>query len=242
MVVAAISVLVLTAPKADAYVFGYSAGSQGDVQLVVDGATVNATHTGWYDDSGNHDASNLNYVAANPAEVGIGYRDFFVFDLTGLSRAESATLRIYSYDISRSEVFALFEVQTAISSLINGTSSTATYADLGSGVSYGNRSLTPADSDSFITIDLNSAFLSALNSTLDGSSPQIALGGVVTGIPVPEPASLTLMGLSLAGLGLTLRRKGNRLGAKALPLPDERAAQCPNHGACIGEGLSGKLY
>jgi hypothetical protein len=111
--------------------------------------------------------------------------------------------------------------------LENGTTLVATFADLGSGTSYGNQTFSSADDGTFFTINLNSDFIAAAQLAL--GSGQIAVGGSIDsgnsgfifgwsgGIdmsdtmlvlditPVPEPSTLALV--SLGGLNLLLFRR-----------------------------------
>ena len=56
--------------------------------------TLNAVDSGWYNDAGFHDATNQNYIAGLCSDCGGAvFRNFFVFDLTGVGPVSSATLR-----------------------------------------------------------------------------------------------------------------------------------------------------
>src|SRR5690242_12122976 len=69
---------------ADEYIFGGS--PSGVQQLILNGSiTLNAANTGWYDETGFHSASNLNYIAGVCCGPQGGHNDYFVFNLAGIS-------------------------------------------------------------------------------------------------------------------------------------------------------------
>src|SRR5262245_25432618 len=57
---------------------------------------IDATDSGWYNPSGTNSSGNQNYIVG---ESGNEYRDYFVFDLTGVPVTDtvvSATLRLWN--------------------------------------------------------------------------------------------------------------------------------------------------
>jgi hypothetical protein len=61
--------------------------------------TLNAVDSGWWNENGDHDSGNQNYVAgvcaAGCSPTDLETRNFFVFDLTGVSATViGATLRV----------------------------------------------------------------------------------------------------------------------------------------------------
>src|SRR5205807_2194274 len=56
--------------------------------------TLNATDSGWYDNSGNHPSNNQNYTTGYRAGSST-FRSFFIFNLAGVSGITSATLSLY---------------------------------------------------------------------------------------------------------------------------------------------------
>ena len=130
--------------------------------------------------------------------------------------------------VDPSENYELHDVTTSIATLLNGTGGVAAHTDLGSGVVYGNRTMTAADLSSVVEITLNAAAISAL----DGATGLIGIGGSLTTLDglanneftfgssgnatdttelritlVPEPSSALLC---LAGIfGTHLRRRVN---------------------------------
>lgn len=153
---------------------------------IEDGITLNAVDSGWYDNFGFHNSVNTNYFVS-----GLGTqeaRNFFVFDLNGFSEpitaatlalfnpaSNSASLGYLSDDPT--ETYTLFDVNTPIDSLkAGGFGHTATFADLGTGMTLGSRVVSAADNGNLVTIPLNSNALSNLNA----STGEIALGGALT--------------------------------------------------------------
>jgi len=141
---------------------------------------IAATDTGWYDNSGSHSPTNTNYIVGD--YWGSKYRNWMTFNLsTFTTPVTSAKLQINAYEYSSadpSETYELRDVTTPVSTLTAGGSGlTSIYNDLGDGTIYGSRSFTSADSNQTVTIDLNSALVSAINAK---SGQSFALGGQIT--------------------------------------------------------------
>jgi hypothetical protein len=185
---------------------------------------VSPSDIGWYTQPGFHSAAIKNYFASENN----GQRNYFVFDVSAIdtSRVDSATFIINTYNISDAGTFTLFNVTTPASTLSASSSvgapGQAINQDLGDGDVYGSILLNASDSNSLVSITLNSSFITALKS----SSGTISLGGTFAGTtntsafafggsainsgtllslnvtPVPEAdkAYMMLGGLLLAGL------------------------------------------
>jgi autotransporter-associated beta strand protein len=160
--------------------FGFSGSPASDVQLRLTFGTatlLNASDRGWYNQSGNHGAANVNYFAGEFG--GVGSRNFFVFDLPALSGSPfSAHLLAKPYDLVSPTNFVnytLRDVSTPISTLTNSaTGATATYADLGTGNVYGSRNIYSNELPAKVSVPLNGLFTGA---AFANSGGQIALGG-----------------------------------------------------------------
>ncbi len=161
------------------------AGRAGAATIVID-----ATDSGWYDDSGSHTQSNENYLVG---WRGAEYRNFFVFDLTAIPLTDtvvSATLRLFEPAVDLPTIFAdgydspdasenveVVQVTTPAPVLIlGGTLLTTTYDDLADGTPFGSRAISAADSGTNVDIAINAAGVAAI----DGGVGLFALGGHVT--------------------------------------------------------------
>jgi hypothetical protein len=144
---------------------------------------LDATDHGWYDGAGEHFPDNVNYLVGDTLSLGRDVHDFFVFDLSGITRTITAAKLALTLPSAAgynsgdpSENFELHDVTTSIPMLINGTGGVAAYADLGSGTVFGSRTITRADSGTVVEITLNSSGIAAL----DAAPGFIALGGSLT--------------------------------------------------------------
>lgn len=212
----ALGILVVTAASAIAAptgsIFFSSDGGAGgsNVQLILNGGgPINSADSGWYTDAGLHNPNNTNYINGLCSNCGGAiFRDFFVFNIPVGLTVTSATLFLdtFIYDsLSASETLTLFDVSTNLNSLLGGTGGIAAYNDLGSGVSYGSRVYTLADQNLFRSITLNAAALAAIQASAGGL---FALGGALESQAVPEPSTLSLLGVSLAALIARRRTRG----------------------------------
>jgi hypothetical protein len=150
--------------------------------------TVNATDSGWYDDTGWHEPDNLNYAVGE--EVVFIYHNFFVFDLSSVSATvTSAVINIYSpesppqfFDGYQSmdpfETYVLYDVSTDIAVLTSGPREVAVFEDLGTGTSYGEYDVSAADNGQFVSITLNADALDNINN----GAGLFAIGGAVSTI------------------------------------------------------------
>lgn len=188
------------------------------------------TDSGWYTNLGNHAPGNTNYLTGDFSNsAGSHFRNYFVFNLASLSgTVTSAQLELWTYGITGSGVYSLYDVSSNAVTLQSTSNSLATYADLGSGLSFGSISLATVDANTLITINLNAAALAAIQASAGGvfavggdfiGGGNWAMGGsgldgrnrlvVNTGAAAqtPEPASLILLGSGCAGVLVRLRRK-----------------------------------
>jgi hypothetical protein len=103
--------------------------------------------------TGNHQPETHNYFVGDRFGVGRDFRNFFVFDLAGVTQPiASAKLALFvpilpepGYESpDPSENYELHDVVTPFATLLDGTGGVAAHADLGSGVVYGSRTMTAA--------------------------------------------------------------------------------------------------
>jgi hypothetical protein len=140
------------------------------------------TDRGWYTDAGVHDPSNTTYAVGyfNDPSGSHEYRNFFVFNLASIPKPiASATLTLLNpryYGDSAGENYELHDVDTSIPSLIAGTGGIAAFDDLGTGVVYGDVTISAADNGAVVSIPLNSSAIAAMNNT----TGPFAMGGLLT--------------------------------------------------------------
>ena len=148
----------------------------------VSAAIVDTSDRGWYDATGNHGSSNLNYVTGrvNFNETTL-HRSFFYFDLSALSGPfSSATFEAYNPGLdpvfmlsgyespNETETLKLFDVSTSLTDLLGGTGGTGAYNDLGDGIVFGEATVSSGDNNTFVSITLNPVGLAALNLAVGG--------------------------------------------------------------------------
>jgi hypothetical protein len=202
---------------------------------------------GQFSDVGIHVNTNSNYLVGFSGPN--AYRNFFVFDLASVAQPiAAATLELSvpgpprpGYDSADpSENFELYDVVTPVSTLTaTGALGTAPYNDLGSGVEYGSRSITNADTGTIVTIPLNASAIAAMNS----NHGLFAIGGSLTTLTsppaypteavfaftgvagfsdtsrlrltfVPEPSSVAMLAVAAAISGMRQLRKRHREGGR----------------------------
>ena len=147
--------------------------------------TLSSTGSGWWDNGGNHTATNTNYIAGI-SSTGLEHHNFFVFNLATVTQnITAASLNIMNPSSGYSsadpnETYTMFDVSTAIATLTaGGSGQTAIFTDLASGTQYGAKTMSSADNNVLVNIPLNSAALAALNAA---KGSQFAFGGAVTSL------------------------------------------------------------
>jgi hypothetical protein len=150
-----------------------------------DTITLNAAESGFYLQDASHNAGNYAvgwYTGSIPDNVEV--RDYFIFDLAPVSgTVVSAFLRLSTappgsivYGSSDpSETYTLFDVSTDLGPLTDGSAGLAAFDDLGTGVSYGGVTVTPA-LGATVDVPLNAAGIAFIAS----NHGRIAIGGAIT--------------------------------------------------------------
>jgi len=186
---------------------------------------ISNSYSGWYDEFGDHSLSNPNYFAGY--NINRYINNFFVFDLSGVAGdLGSATFNVYSYDVSVSGTYTLYQTSLSPSIQNDCTGCTAVFNDLVAGAPLGSIVVGPGDSYTTLSIVLNSTALAWLQANeggqvvLGGGFPQPSSGNNyifgysdfnaannLTVDAVPEPGTLLLLGSGLSALVLRRRRK-----------------------------------
>jgi hypothetical protein len=135
-------------------------------------ATFDATHRGWYNQNGLHNATNLNTLVGQGTATD-RFRAFFVFDLATLARpAGSGVLRLELEAYvgpDPLEHVAVYDVSTPPDELVlSQTGRADIYADLGGDVLYGAVLATPADVGSVLEFPLSPEAIAAINQARGG--------------------------------------------------------------------------
>ena len=131
------------------------------VTLDSDEIVIDASDRGWWRNDGYHSASNKNTITGQNGSGTQLFHSFFVFDLSSVPAGSfmNAKLRLEIenyFGPDSSESLTISDVSTPIEILTSSGTNVAVFNDLGSGNSYGNFTVVPADVGSVLEITLNS--------------------------------------------------------------------------------------
>ena len=135
---------------------------------------VTAWDAGWYHISGYHNADNRDYAAGCVYEEGWLLRDFFIFDIdTGLGTITAAQLVLYepadgyaspggseTFNVTAPTAYSASQIATAHGHA--DAEGQGIYADLAAATGIGTATITSSTTGYDVTIDLDSAILSAI--------------------------------------------------------------------------------
>jgi len=189
--------------------------------------TINSFDTGWYSNLGVHASDITNYSAGTfsngPFNDDNQWTNFFAFDLSTFSGIATSATLIFNVggtnngvSNSNNGIYTLYDISTPIPDLLASSSGHIyIFDDLRSGTTYGSKSVSTTDTDTIISISLNSSALAAItnsfgdnfalggwvdnNFRIGGSTANLVAQLNVTTV-VPVPPALLLFASGLLGL------------------------------------------
>lgn len=219
--VAVAALLGVAAPAQAGFIFGFT-GLQDAVLSITttDGVfNINSFDTGWYRNDGFHTPTNTNYIicvtsgdCGSTDPVSNNFSAFRLGTVTGTFLSATYNLVNPANGATIDAQFSLWDFGGNIDNLLAGTGGPGAFTDLGSGVLFGSRPVGFADNGTTVITALNGAALAAISSALsaNGGSGFFVIGGSAgQEVPVPEPATLSLLGLGMAA-GYARRRRARR--------------------------------
>ncbi|MCE4565407.1 hypothetical protein INQ51_13900 [Maribellus sp. CM-23] len=213
----------ISSPTLDV-VFGYS-NYDGNNAFIINGITVPLLNSGWFNNAGQHSATNQNYVCG--FEYGTIFNNFFAVDLSNLSShgitppITSVVLHVNRYEsvpASGTFDYKLFNVTNSYATInqdYNPSDATgiAIHNDLGNGTMYADVVLDKTmPNNTYIDIPLNSAGIAAMNAAI-GSTFVVGGTGSPNAIVVPVPYWAIALVFLAIGLLVVIRFRRRQFAA-----------------------------
>jgi len=210
LALAVVAFVVVGAQAQDDSFWGGASGFNGSNQLTINGNTFANIDSGWFQDTGLHEAGNTNYITGycGPNDCGgFNYHGYFSFDLGAFGgNATSATFTVNNaliqFDAGTLLLYGTSLAPSDVDSSQNWMD-VGKYLALNQGPLIGSIALTPADSGNYATITLDADGLA----WLDAHAGQGAVIGTAWDQGIPEPGSLLMFATGLLGGIGVLRRK-----------------------------------
>ena len=201
--------------------------------------SITTFDSGRYRNDGTSNPGSPNYIVGDHSAA--TFNKFFTFDLSGVS-GKITQITLFAYNSSAFEIFdggyvsldpfetwSLFDVNTPLASLLDGTGGVAAYNDLGSGTLLGSRQILSTENGVFIDVrlDVNNLLLvddklaiggaliplddgrvfAGSSNAYPGNPPRLELVFEQDSNVIPEPVTMMLFGIGMAGAFLRQRKR-----------------------------------
>lgn len=214
--------LVVSQTRGSFFFTDASSVSRLQINTTTGNVDLSAAFRGWYNSDGanNGRGAAANYAAGrcdvNPpcASSAVTVRNWFQFNLANVTgrTITGATLFLDNpagngfLSVNPSETYSLFDITTSLNTLGTATG-VSIYDDLGTGTSFGSRSMSSADNGTSVAMALNSAALTALSGA---QGANFGVGGAIAlATTVPEPSTYAMLVAGLSMIGIAAKRRRN---------------------------------